>query len=98
MIGRIVVVLAVLAASIAGLPASAAEALFPIGSRIGFVPPPGFQVSKRFPGFENPDDGGSMIVLTVPPQAVGEIEIIADARDGEAPGRYRGRARNPPSH
>ncbi len=93
MIGRIVVVLAVLAASIAGLPASAAEALFPIGSRIGFVPPPGFQVSKRFPGFENPDDGGSMIVLTVPPQAVGEIEssltpetvkrqgVIEDARE-----------------
>jgi hypothetical protein len=93
MIARIVVILAVLAASIASLPASPAEALFPIGSRIGFVPPPGFQVSKRFPGFENPNNGGSMIVLAVPPQAVGEIEtsltpemvkrqgVIEDARE-----------------
>jgi hypothetical protein len=73
MIARIVVVLAVLAALTASPPASAAEPLFPLGSRIGFVPPPGFEVSKRFPGFENPD-GGSIIVLALPPQAVTEIE------------------------
>ena len=74
MIPRIVVVLAVLAALLAGPPASAAEPLFPLGSRVGFVPPPGFEISKRFPGFENPDNGASIIVLTLPPQAVAEVE------------------------
>ena len=40
---------------------------------IGFVPPPGFTVSKHFPGFEN-SDGGSMVLLTLPPQAYADIE------------------------
>jgi hypothetical protein len=53
-------------AALAVAPALGAEALFPTGSLIGFVPPPGFTVSKHFPGFEN-SDGGSMVLLTLPP-------------------------------
>jgi hypothetical protein len=60
-------------AALAVAPGHAAEALFPTGSLIGFVPPPGFTVSKHFPGFEN-SDGGSMVLLTLPPQAFAEIE------------------------
>ena len=37
------------------------------GSLMGFVPPPGFNVSKHFPGFEN-SDGGSIVLLTLPPR------------------------------
>jgi hypothetical protein len=70
---RLLTLLAVVPAALAVAPAHAAEALFPTGSLIGFVPPPGFNVSKHFPGFEN-SDGGSMVLLTLPPQAYAEIE------------------------
>ncbi|MBV9970283.1 MAG: hypothetical protein JO228_09885 [Xanthobacteraceae bacterium] len=63
---------------LAALPAAlavahAAEAQFPTGSLIGFVPPPGFIVSKHFPGYED-SDGGSMVLLALPPQAYTDIE------------------------
>jgi hypothetical protein len=76
MISRAFRFLALLAvpAALTVTPAHAAEALFPTGSLIGFVPPPGFAVSKHFPGFENSDNGGSMVLLTLPPQAFAEIE------------------------
>jgi hypothetical protein len=70
---RLLTLLAIVPAALAVAPAHAAEALFPTGSLIGFVPPPGFNVSKHFPGFEN-SDGGSMVLLTLPPQAYAEIE------------------------
>jgi hypothetical protein len=70
---RFVALLALMPAALVLVPAHAAEALFPTGSLIGFVPPPGFIVSKHFPGFEN-SGGGSMVLLTLPPQAYAEIE------------------------
>jgi hypothetical protein len=74
MILRVTVFLVLLAATLASAPAHAADPSFPLGSRIGFVPPAGFDVSKRFSGFENADAGASMVVVTLPPQAYGEIE------------------------
>jgi hypothetical protein len=63
-----------LAAGLAGLPARAAEPVYPTGSLVGFVPPPGFTASKRFPGFENSDNGASIVLLSLPPQAYPDIE------------------------
>ena len=63
-----------LAVSIGGAPAHAADPVFPLGSRMGFVPPPGFEVSKRLPGFENADTRSSIVVATLPPQAYAGIE------------------------
>lgn len=60
--------------SFGAIPASAAGPEFPLGSRMGFVPPPGFQVSKRFPGFENAEARSSIVVATLPPQAYAELE------------------------
>jgi len=60
--------------SLGGLPASAADLVFPLGSRMGFVPPAGFVASKRFPGFEHPDTKSSMVLATLPSQAYGELE------------------------
>jgi hypothetical protein len=57
------------------VPASAADPVFPVGSRMGFVPPPGFVASKRFPGFENPDARSSIVMATLPPQAYAELEV-----------------------
>ena len=62
------------AVSLGRLPASAADPVFPLGSRMGFIPPPGFVASKRFPGFENPDTRSSIVMATLPPQAYAELE------------------------
>jgi hypothetical protein len=72
--------LATLMAGPAG-PARAADPVFPAGSHIGFVPPPGFVASKRFPGFENAAAGSSMILITLPPEAFAEAQttLTADA-------------------
>lgn len=55
-------------------PAGAADAAFPLGSRIGIVPPPGFTASKHFPGFENPDGAGTIMMMTLPPQLFAEVQ------------------------
>jgi hypothetical protein len=74
MILRTFTFIAFLAAVLAGPPAQAAEPLYPTGSLVGFVPPPGFTTSKRFPGFENSDNGASIVLLSLPPQAYADIE------------------------
>jgi hypothetical protein len=69
---RAMVGLALLVLSVAAAPA--AEAVFPLGSRIGLAPPPGFLPSKHFPGFENPDNEASIVLVTLPAQAFAEVE------------------------
>jgi hypothetical protein len=78
--------LAAFLAVLASAPAQAAEPEFPIGSVVGFVPPPGFVVSKRFPGFENTDNGGSIVLLSLPPQAYPDIEKSMTAEAFKAQG------------
>jgi hypothetical protein len=60
--------------SLGAVPASAADMVYPLGSRMGFVPPAGFVASKHFPGFEHPDTKSSMVLATLPSQAYGELE------------------------
>ncbi len=59
---------------LASVPARAADPVFPTGSRIGFVPPASFQVSTRFPGFEDKDSGASILIVDMPAQAYSEVE------------------------
>jgi hypothetical protein len=79
MILRSLVIAAAAVAALCGAvaavaPAGAAEAVFPAASRIGIVPPPGFVASKRFPGFENPDSAGTIMMMTLPPQLLAQAE------------------------
>jgi hypothetical protein len=60
-------------------PTRAADPVFPTGSHIGFVPPPGFVASKRFPGFENIETASSMILITLPPDAFAEAQTTLTA-------------------
>ena len=78
---RVVAFFVLFAVPLAGFPAHAADPVFPLGSRMGFVPPPGFEISKRFPGFEDANTRSSIVVATLPPQAYAEIEasMTADA-------------------
>jgi hypothetical protein len=71
---RFIAFFLVFTVSLGRFPASAADPVFPLGSRMGFVPPAGFVASKRFPGFENPDTRSSIVLATLPPQAYAELE------------------------
>jgi hypothetical protein len=71
---RFIAFFLLLSVSLGPVPASAADPVFPVGSRMGFVPPPGFVASKRFPGFENPDSRSSIVMATLPPQAYANLE------------------------
>ncbi len=74
MILRASLFIALLGVTVASVPVKAADPVFPLGSRLGFVPPPGFVVSTRFPGFENTDTASTIILLGLPPQAFPEVE------------------------
>jgi hypothetical protein len=50
-------------------PAAPAAVVFPIGSRIGLVPPPGMVASKTFPGFMDPEKNAGIVVRVMPPDA-----------------------------
>lgn len=82
---RASVIVALFAVAVASLPARAADPVFPIGSRLGLVPPPGFVASARFPGYENADTASTIILLALPPQALSDVEksLTADAVKGQ---------------
>ena len=64
--------LAVMALTIA--PALAADPVFPVGSRLGLVPPAGFVPSTKFIGFENPQASAAILLVAMPAEAYPELE------------------------
>jgi len=60
--------------SLFAVPAWAADASFPLGSRIGLVAPGAMTPSKTLRGFEDRDTMASMLILEIPPQASAEVE------------------------
>jgi hypothetical protein len=56
------------------LPAFADEVVYPPGSRIGIVPPPGLTVSTSFPGFEDREKNVVLLLAALPPEAFAAFE------------------------
>src|SRR3954468_10618481 len=56
------------------LPAAADDAVFPIGSRLGFVPPNDLKPATTFPGFENEQKSVFVRLVALPGNAFPEIE------------------------
>jgi hypothetical protein len=54
--------------------APAADAVFPIGSRVGLVPPPGMKPSTNFVGFEDPENEAAILVAAFPPEAFSALD------------------------
>lgn len=50
-------------------PAARAAAVFPTGSRVGLVPPPGMVASKTFPGFMDANKNAGIVIRVMPPTA-----------------------------
>ncbi|MBI3433725.1 MAG: hypothetical protein HY056_01380 [Proteobacteria bacterium] len=53
--------------------ALAAEATYPLGSRVGLVPPPGFVAEEKVHGFVNRENNGLIIIIEMPKSAYAEI-------------------------
>jgi hypothetical protein len=64
-----------------GLPAAAADVVYPPGSRLGIVPPPGLTASTSFPGFEDREKNVALLVGTLPPEAFAQFEK-SDSAEG----------------
>ena len=64
----------VLSAALLLLPAAAADAVFPVGSRLGLVPPAGLKAATSFPGFEDQENGVFIRLVALPAEAFAEIE------------------------
>jgi hypothetical protein len=56
------------------LPANAADPVFPIGSRLGLVPPPGLTPATTFAGFQDPHNKVFIRLVALPAEAFSEIE------------------------
>lgn len=70
---------AALAFTLSAMPAQADEPVFPPGSNIGLVPPPGMTVAKTFPGFIDSDKNSGILVGMLPVTAYDDMEkTLAD--------------------
>lgn len=65
---------AVCAVAVWAMPARAANAIFPLGSLIGLVPPPGMVLSTHFEGFEDTDKKAAILLATLPADAFKSLD------------------------
>lgn len=67
-------VLAGLILAVLLMPAMAGDVVFPIGSRLGLVPPAGLRPAQSFPGFEDPQNSVFIRLVALPGEAFSELE------------------------
>lgn len=71
------IITAMFAALVWATPAHTADVVFPTGSRVGLVPPPGMVPSRTFQGFEDIQNSAAMLISTLPAAAYAELEKSA---------------------
>jgi hypothetical protein len=64
----------VLAAACSVAAARADDVKFPVGSSIGLIPPPGLKMSGAAPGFHDPENKASILLLELPLAAYLQVE------------------------
>jgi hypothetical protein len=65
---------AIVVVIICAVPARAADPVFPLGSRVGLVPPADMVPSKGFSGFADPDKNAAILMVTFPPVAFDQLD------------------------
>ena len=65
---------AIFAVMLPAMPAHAADPIFPVGSRIGLVPPQGMVPSKNFEGFEDIGNDAAILLATFPAEAYAQLD------------------------
>jgi hypothetical protein len=80
-IAAIAMLATIIVVALSAFPAAAAEPMFPTGSRIGLVPPPGMVAAKAFPGFVDTANKAAILITALPAGAFNEVEktLTADA-------------------
>jgi hypothetical protein len=73
------VVFATLTLAIQAAPARSEEVIFPVGSRVGLVPPPGMVLSKTFDGFADPAKDAAILIAVLPAEAYAQIEKVIES-------------------
>lgn len=73
-IGSIACLAAAFAIVVWVTPARAADPFFPVGSRLGLVPPPGMVPSKTFEGFVDLDKNAAILLATFPAAAYDQLD------------------------
>ncbi len=67
-------VFATVSAIVLTIPARAADPVFPVGSRLGLVPPPSMIPSPAFSGFFDPNKNAAILLVTFPPVAFDQLD------------------------
>ena len=68
-----------IALTLLAVPARADEPIFPPGSNIGLIPPPGMSIAKSFPGFVDMEKNAGILVGMLPLTAYDDMEkTLAD--------------------
>lgn len=65
---------AIVAVMVWAIAARAADPIFPVGSRIGLVPPAGMVTSPTFTGFEDRADNAAILLATFPADAFDQLD------------------------
>jgi hypothetical protein len=65
---------AIFAVMLWAVAAEAADPVFPIGSKLGLVPPAGMAPSKTFDGFVDPEKDAAILLVTFPPVAFDKLD------------------------
>jgi len=80
------VFVAALALLFIAAPGRAAEPVYPIGSRVGLVPPTGMVASDKFDGFNDPNEDAAILITVLPPAAYSQIEKTLDTEAAKKQG------------
>ncbi len=70
---------ALFAVAVLALPAQAADPVYPLGSRIGLVPPDGMVASSEFSGFADQAKDAVILLAVLPAEAFSQVEKTMDA-------------------
>jgi hypothetical protein len=81
-----VIAAAALALLFVASPARAADPVYPVGSRVGLVPPTGMVASEKFDGFADPNEEAAILIAVLPPEAYPQIEKTLDAETAKKQG------------
>ncbi|MFS8036036.1 hypothetical protein ACI7BZ_03560 [Xanthobacter sp. AM11] len=74
LLSAVLLVAAIALPWLAATGAMAADPIFPRGSAVGLVPPPGMVESQTFSGFEDRAHNASLLIVDMPPEAFEQID------------------------
>src|ERR1700733_14687857 len=77
-VGAQIAFVAILALASLAVPARAEDPIFPPGSRIGLVPPPGMVASNTFDGFADPSKDAAILITVLPAAAFPQMDKTLD--------------------